>query len=178
MHLFSFTLGLRFVVSYPFSLTSKLRSLCPILSTQIALFYPLRGPSLVAQSVKDMPVVQETRVRSLGWEDPLEKEMATHSRILAWTIPWTEEPGGLQSMGSQRVRHDWATHTFTLGSIGFHLSLETKKHVGSLIHLRKQPLWHRFHFWGHMVLTTGKMRKLWEVQWEIFFSFVCLNFLL
>ena len=86
MHLFSFTLGLRFVVSYPFSLTSKLRSLCPILSTQIALFYPLRGPSLVAQSVKDMPVVQETRVRSLGWEDPLEKEMATHSTTLAWKI--------------------------------------------------------------------------------------------
>ena len=86
MHLFSFTLGLRFVVSCPFSLTSKLRSLCPILSTQIALFYPLREPSLVAQSVKDLPVVQETRVRSLGWEDPLEKEMATHSTTLAWKI--------------------------------------------------------------------------------------------
>ena len=62
--------------------------------------------SLVAQSVKDLPAVQETWVRSLGWEDPLEKEMATHSSILAWKISWTEEPGGLQSMGSQRVRHD------------------------------------------------------------------------
>ena len=51
----------------------------------------------------------ETWVRSLGWEDPLEKEMATHSSILAWKIPWTEEPGGLQSTGLQRVRHDWAT---------------------------------------------------------------------
>ena len=67
------------------------------------------GASLVAQTVKRLPAVWETRVRSLGWEDPLEKEMATHSSTLAWKIPWTEEPGGLQSMGSQRVRHDWAT---------------------------------------------------------------------
>ena len=52
--------------------------------------------------------MQETQVRSLGWEDPLEKEMATHSSILAWRIPWTEEPGGLQSMGSQMVGHDWS----------------------------------------------------------------------
>ena len=50
--------------------------------------------------------LQETRVQSLGWEDPVEQGMATHSSILAWRIPWTEEPGGLQSMGSQRVRHD------------------------------------------------------------------------
>ena len=57
------------------------------------------------QSVKNLPAVQETRVRSLGWEDPLEKEMATHSSILAWKISWTEEPGGLQSMGLQRVGH-------------------------------------------------------------------------
>ena len=53
--------------------------------------------------VKNLPVMQETTVRSLGWEDPLEKEMATHSSILAWEIPWTEEPGGLQSMGSQEL---------------------------------------------------------------------------
>ena len=62
--------------------------------------------SLVAQSVKNMPAVQETQVQSLGWEDPLEKEMATHSSILAWKISWTQEAGGLQSMGSQRVGHD------------------------------------------------------------------------
>ena len=55
---------------------------------------------LVAQSVKNLSAVQETCVQSLGWEDPLEKEMATHSGILAWKISWTEEPGGLQSMGS------------------------------------------------------------------------------
>ena len=57
--------------------------------------------------------MQETWVWSPGWEDPLEKGMAPHSSILAWRIPWTEEPGGLQSMGSQRVGHDWAPNTFT-----------------------------------------------------------------
>ena len=56
--------------------------------------------------VKHLPVIRETRVRSLGWEDPLEKEMATHSSIPAWKIPWTEDPGRLQSMGSQRVGQD------------------------------------------------------------------------
>ena len=70
---------------------------------------PVRGQagySLVAQIVKHLPRMQETRVPSLGWEDPLEKEMATHCSALAQKIPWVEEPGGLQSMGSQRVRHD------------------------------------------------------------------------
>ena len=64
------------------------------------------SPSLVAQMVKSLPAVQETQVQSLGEEEPLKKEMATHSSILAWKIPWTEEPGRLQSMGSQRVGHD------------------------------------------------------------------------
>ena len=58
------------------------------------------------QAVKNLPALQETQVSSQGWEDPLEKGMATHSSILAWRIPWIEEPGGLQSMRSQRVRHD------------------------------------------------------------------------
>ena len=62
--------------------------------------------SLEAQTVKNPPAIQKTWVRSLSWQDPLEEEMATHSSILAWRIPWTGEPGGLQSMGSQRVRHD------------------------------------------------------------------------
>ena len=62
--------------------------------------------SLVAQMVKRLPTMRETQVRSLGREVPLDKEMATHSSILAWKIPWTEEPGWLQSMGSQRVGHD------------------------------------------------------------------------
>ena len=64
------------------------------------------GASLIAQSVKNPPAMQQTQVQSLGWEDPLEKEMASHSSILAWKIPRTEEPGRLQPMGSQRVRHD------------------------------------------------------------------------
>ena len=68
-----------------------------------------RGASLVAQSGKNLPAMQETQVQFLGQEDPLEKEMATHSSILVWEIPWTEEPGGLQSMGSQRVGHNLAT---------------------------------------------------------------------
>ena len=62
--------------------------------------------SLVAQTVKRLPAMRETQVRFLGQEDPLEKEMATHSSILAWKIPWTEEPSGLPSMGSHRVGHD------------------------------------------------------------------------
>ena len=62
--------------------------------------------SLVAQLVKNVPAVQETWVRSLVWEDPLEKKMVTHSSIVAWKISWTEEPGGLQSTGSQSAGHD------------------------------------------------------------------------
>ena len=65
---------------------------------------------LVAQMVKNLPAIQETWVQSLSKEDPLEKGMTTHSNILAWRIPWTEEPGGLQSMGSQTVRHDSDEH--------------------------------------------------------------------
>ena len=65
--------------------------------------------SLVIQMVKNLPAVQETQVRSLSGEDPREKEMGAHSSILAWETPWTEEPGRLQSMGSQRVRHNLVT---------------------------------------------------------------------
>ena len=74
-------------------------------------FYHKIGPlirgrtSLAAQTVKRLSTVQETRIRALGWEDPLEKEMAIHSSTIVWKIPWTEEPGRLQSMGSQRVGH-------------------------------------------------------------------------
>ena len=70
---------------------------------QASLYYP------IVQLVKNLPAMQEILVRFLGWEDPLEKGMATHSSILAWRISWTEEPGGLQSMGLQRVGHDLAT---------------------------------------------------------------------
>ena len=68
--------------------------------------------TLVAQTIKNLPVMHHTRLLSLGQEDPLKQGMATHCSILAWTIPWTEEPGGLQSMGSQRVRQDGARNIF------------------------------------------------------------------
>ena len=73
--------------------------------------------SLVALLVKNLPAIQEAQVQSLGGEDPLEKEMATHFSIPAWRIPWTEELGGLQSMGSQRVRCNRVTNTFGFPNI-------------------------------------------------------------
>ena len=72
----------------------------------------------MAQRVKGLPAVQETWVRSPGWEDPLEKELATHSSTLAWKIPWTEEPGRLQSRGLQGVTHDWATSLLSSKKLG------------------------------------------------------------
>ena len=70
--------------------------------------------TFVAKMLKNLPAIQEIQVQSLGWEDPLEKGMTTHSSILVWKIPWTEEPGELQSMGLQRVRHNWVTIIFKL----------------------------------------------------------------
>ena len=67
---------------------------------------------MVAQTVKNLPAMQETQIQSLGQEDSLEKAIAIHSSILAWEIPWTEEPGGWQSWGLQRVGHDWVINTF------------------------------------------------------------------
>ena len=72
----------------------------------LSIYMQTYGTSLVAQRLKCLPAMRETWVQSLGQENPLEKEMAPHSSILAWRIPWTEEPGGLQSTGSQRVGHD------------------------------------------------------------------------
>ena len=69
----------------------------------------------MAQMIKCLPAGWETWIRSLGWDDPLEKEMAAHSSILVWKIPWTGEPGRLQSMGSQRVRHDRVTSLSLFG---------------------------------------------------------------
>ena len=79
---------------------------CHSFNLYISIHKPMYGLPLVAQTVKNPPAMKETWVQSLGWEDPLEKGMAVHSSILAWRIPRTEDPGGLQSMGSQRVRCD------------------------------------------------------------------------
>ena len=85
--------------------------------TWLVLFLVPIFASLAAQSVKNLPALQETQVWSLGGEDPLEEEMATHSSILAWKTLWTKEPGGLQSTGVQRVRHYWATNTYLTPTI-------------------------------------------------------------
>ena len=73
--------------------------------------------SLVAHMVRNLPAMKKPLVRALGWEEPLEKRMVTHSSIRAWRIPWTEEYGGLQSMGSQRVGHNWVTNAHTQWTI-------------------------------------------------------------
>ena len=90
--------------------------LCSITVSIIVIWLKLPWASLMAQRVKNLPAMQETQVQSLGWEDPLEKGMASHSSILAWRTPWTEEPCGLQFMGSQRVGHHWMTQIQSLHS--------------------------------------------------------------
>ena len=118
----------------------------PQLRVLLSKYYVSIWASLVVQRVKHLPVVQETEVRSLGQEDPLEKEMATHSSILAWRIPWTEEPGGLQSTWLQRVRHDWVTtHT--------HKYLSNKNPFNNF--LKQWSLHgHALHFWYPSCITS------------------------
>ena len=103
----------------------------------------IRCASLVAQTVKNLPAMQETRVRSLGQEDPLEKEMATHFSIFAWRIPWTEEPGDLQSMRSLRVGHNSATNIHTS---------DVQAHEGSRVQGRGEP---EFGFWSSSPRSTS-----------------------
>ena len=88
-----------------------------LLGVKYTLLWQASWEIPVAQTVKNLPAMQETWIWSPGWVNPLEKGMAIHSSILAWRIPWTEKPGGLQSTGSQRVRHDWATNTTAVASI-------------------------------------------------------------
>ena len=116
-----------------------------MLSTFISVF-PERWASLVAQRLKRLPPMQETRVRSLGWEDPLEKETATHSSILAWRIPWTEELGRLQSTRSQRVGHDWVTS----------LSSSRLTYPVSSLTFKPEYLYRAFKF---------KMFRIWSETW-------------
>ena len=100
--------------------------------------------SLVAQTVKNPPAMQETQVQSLGQEDPLKEGMATYSSILAWRISWTEEPGRLQSMGLQRIRHDWAANTSHFQGT-FVLKRGSRSQTRSIMQGRMgQVLWEKF----------------------------------
>ena len=114
---------------------------------------PILHPSFlrVAQMVKHLSTMWETCVRSLGQEDPLEKEMAIHSITIAWEIPWTEEPGRLQSMGLQRVGHDWAT--------SLHLTFQKKVASGLVWHQERDSIYEMMAF----TLTS------WSVYWSQFF---------
>ena len=118
----------------------------PTRNTQMGICKTHQGASFVAQLVKKLSAVQETWVRSLGWEDPLEKEMATHSSILAWKISWTEETGGLHSMGSQRVRHDWVTNTKLIE--GF---------CDWADHMPLVTLSHRNHRWNYSITVAAQL---------------------
>ena len=103
--------------------------------------------------------MRETRVWSLGWEDPLKKEMATHSSTLAWKIPWMEAPPRLRSMGSQRVRHDWAT----LVSVSVFLGVSAVKYPPA-----KQEMWVRSLGWGDPLekeMVTHSSILAWEIPW-------------
>ena len=111
----------------------------PIFTSELLPFIRERRQvtSLVTQIVKNLSAVQEMQVWSLGPETPLEKGMAIHSSILAWRIPWTEEPGRLQSMWLQRVRHNWATNTFTFQKTG---TCEKRTTKGSFYCLSHVPV--------------------------------------
>ena len=118
-------------------------------------FFRVYGASLMAQTVKRLSAMQDTQVWSLGWEDPLKKEMTAHSSILAWKIPWIDEPGKLPSMGSQRVRDDWAIslhftslHFTSLGCIQFP-SQNSRQEIWVNLHLNRLNSSH----WSNHLVT-------------------------
>ena len=119
------------------------------------------GAFLEGQTIKNLSAIWETQVRSLGREDPLEKEMATHSSILAWRISWTEEPGGLQSTGSQRVGYDWGTNTFT-----YELWVtDVKKQIYDYIEINLEywleglMLEQKFQYFRHLIQRADSLEK-------------------
>ena len=139
----------------------------------------IKGSSLVAQVVKNLPVIQETQVLSLGYEDHLEKEMTTHSSILAWENPWIEESGRLQSMGLQRFRHNWATNTLTLRVQIIDSELDKclwYEHTpAATTHVKKQnprssPVFLPIHLHPHKLTAPPKSITFGKLCW-------CLNFI-
>ena len=121
--------------------------------------------SLVAYMVKNLPAVQVTWVPSLGGEDPLETGMAAHSSILAWRIPWTEELGGLQSMGLQRVRHNW-TNTFTFRQKSMQRGPQTPKPV--LFNSVSKFLWNEV-FSKSPIFLINLFHTFHEFNWTLLF---------
>ena len=117
--------------------------------TQYELLYLVKIPGVL--DGKESACQWEMQVQSLGLEDPLEEEMATHSSILAWQSPWTEEQSGVQSIGWQRVRHDWMTNTFFLFKLYF------KHHLSHLKMLKQCFLWNYLAF-KHSIVTL-----LWDI---------------
>ena len=129
----------------------------------------------MAQMIKNLPAMQETQFQSLGQEDPLEEKMATHSNILAWEIPWTEEPGGLQSMESQRAGHDWVKHSiayiyiWTLSLID-HFSWGKHYWCYFKLKLKKRDEWKETSGW---YLTLRCVTELQFISIKIFLRMPC-----
>ena len=121
-----------------------------------------------AQTVKNLPAMRETQVRSLSQEDPLEKEMATRSSIVAWRIPWREEPGKLQSLGSQRVRNNWATNTFTF--IACHLIWVVNYGALSLYKLKRTPETLTNHTFSWLIKDMMQKHDTSDRNWPLFLS--------
>ena len=118
----------------------------------------------MAQTVKNLPAMQVTWVQSLGQDDPLEKVMSTHSNVLAWRIPWTDEPGGLQSLGSQRVRHNWVTKIKnklkiilfpTASKIWSAYGLTWWKIELKTYNINYKPYWERLLLFSHSVMSDS-----------------------
>ena len=122
---------------------------------------------MVVQTVKNLLAMQETWILSLSWENPLEKGMATHTSILAWRIPWTEEPGGLQSTGLQRVRHSWTTNTFTIPTGPLQGQGTVPRHRGhqdrSLHLLALKPMAH-WQAGQALIRHTVKIRQIFSIS--------------
>ena len=145
----------RWFFQFSFNLFQEFTSTLIYLFFSVFLFKSLLSfawiLALVAQTVKCLPTMWESRVRSLGPEDPLQKEMVTHSRTLAWKIPWTEEHGRLQSMGSQRLAHDWLTSlSFFLLCQKYRNIERRRKLIGELIGVKAKGKLRRFSKIGDM----------------------------
>ena len=117
--------------------------------------------SLVVQMITNLPATRETHVWSLGWEDPLEKGMETHSSILTWRIPWTEEADGLQFMGLRIVGHDWATHAGWLTDCWWRM--QVYRQIGTSAWFFKRIQW--FQFLKHLICFS-----IWRLFWYLFWS--------